>query len=95
MTGCHNVYRRFEAVAQGNSERYALAFRAGRGWSIWSYGDLVSRSGIIVDQLRQAGVGKGSAVGLVVHRYPETIATMIAVFAIGGHFVPLDPALPE
>ena len=95
MTGCHNVYRRFEAVAQRNSERYALAFRAGSGWSIWSYADLVSRSGIIVDQLRQAGVGKGSAVGLVVHRYPETIATMIAVFAIGGHFVPLDPALPE
>ena len=95
MTGCHSVYRRFEAVAQRNSDRYALAFRAGRGWSIWSYADLVSRSGIIVDQLRQAGVGKGSAVGLVVHRYPETIATMIAVFAIGGHLVPLDPASPE
>jgi amino acid adenylation domain-containing protein len=95
MTGCHNVYRRFEAVAQRNLGRYALAFRAGCGWSIWSYGDLISRSGIIEGELRQAGVGKGSAVGLVVHRHPETIATMIAVFAIGGHFVPLDPALPE
>lgn len=95
MTDSHNVYRRFEAVAQRNLGRYALAFRAGRGWSIWSYGDLISRSGIIEGELRQAGVGKGSAVGLVVHRYPETIATMIAVFAIGGHFVPLDPALSE
>jgi amino acid adenylation domain-containing protein len=95
MTGHHNVYRRFEAVAELHSDRYALAFRAGSGWGIWSYADLVSRSGIIIDKLRQAGVGKGSAVGLVVHRYPETIATMIAVFAIGGHVVPLDPASPE
>ena len=95
MTGSHNVYRRFEAVAECHARRYALAFRVGSGWSVWSYADLISHSGVIEGKLREAGVGKGSAVGLVVHRYPETIATMIAVLAIGAHFVPLDPLSPE
>lgn len=60
----------------------------------WSYSKLAGEAGRLVVQLRNAGVGPDTLVGVHLHRSPALLAALLAVNAVGGAYVPLDPAYP-
>lgn len=45
--------------------------------------------------LRQAGVGRGSVVGVHMARSIDLVATLLSVLRIGATYLPLDPGLPD
>ena len=89
------VNERFLSIARQFGTRPALAFRNAGVWVEWSYRELAERAFGLAAYLRGTGVRSGDAIGLITSRYPDTIATMIAVLEVGAHYVPLDPAYPE
>lgn len=89
------VHERFFSVARHFDAHPALAFRNAGTWVEWSYRALADRAVGLAAYLKGTGVQSGDAVGIIASRYPDTIATMIAVLDVGAHYVPLDPAYPE
>ncbi len=59
-----------------------------------SYGDLWALVWRMGDQLRRAGAGPEELVGLWVEKSPEYVVALLAAWAAGAAFVPLDPGLP-
>ncbi|SEL58139.1 non-ribosomal peptide synthetase [Streptacidiphilus jiangxiensis] len=60
-----------------------------------SYGELDGLTGGLANALRDAGVGVGAPVGVLVRRGIWSVAAMAAVWRAGGVYVPLDADLPE
>jgi amino acid adenylation domain-containing protein len=88
------VSERFFSVALRFGGHSALAFRSATTWERWTYRELAERARGLAAYLSELGVQPGAAIGLIGSRYPDTISTMIAILAIGAHYVPLDPAYP-
>lgn len=63
--------------------------------TLHTYAHLVRTVDTLVDRLRLAGVDHGTVVGVGLERSPATLASLLAVLAIGGVYVPLDPKLPR
>jgi non-ribosomal peptide synthetase component F len=61
----------------------------------WSYGELAHRAGRLARRLARHGVGPEVRVGLVADRSPETVVAILAIWANGGAYVPLEPTLPR
>jgi amino acid adenylation domain-containing protein len=59
-----------------------------------SYGELERRANALAHDLRDAGVGPETPVGIFLGRSPELIIAVLAVLKAGGAYVPLDPAYP-
>jgi amino acid adenylation domain-containing protein len=59
-----------------------------------TYRDLHGRSEQIADGLREAGVGDGCLVGVLLDRSPEMVAGLLGIWKAGGAYLPLDPAAP-
>lgn len=89
-----HVHRRFRSVAADHATRVALTFRSGDAWHDWTYLTLAERAADVTSQLATSGAVAGSAIGLVAHRGPGTIAAMLGILGQGAHYVPLDPGLP-
>lgn len=74
--------------------------RAPDAWALicdgerWSYADLDALVNRLSYALIEAGVDCGTAVGLCLERSPVAIAAMLAIFRVGGVYVPMDPAAP-
>lgn len=92
----HNklVHERFLDIANQFGSRPAIRFLRDGAWQDWSYATLTSRVLAIRQFLDDENVRPGDAVGLVSCRYPDTIASMIAILSSGAHYVPLDPQYP-
>ncbi|MEI5036421.1 amino acid adenylation domain-containing protein [Streptomyces sp. S1A(2023)] len=60
-----------------------------------TYGELNARVEGIAGVLADRGVGVGSVVGVVLPRSVDLVATLLAVWKVGGVYVPLDPEFPE
>lgn len=60
-----------------------------------SYGELEARANRAARCLEALGVGRETAVGLLMARGPDLICAMLAVMKAGGTYVPLDPSLPD
>lgn len=88
-----NVTDRFARTVGTHSERPALAFHDG-AWQTWSYAQLDTCVATLAARLAAHGITTGSTVGIVAHRDPLTLATMLAVLRCGAHHVPLDPSDP-
>ena len=69
----------------------ALQF-AGR-WFTWS--DLSGAAGRIDELLNAAGIGTGSAVGIVLRNCPEAVAALLAVISTGRAVLSLSPIQPR
>ena len=83
-----------ELIADRAAERPdTTAVTCGRAWL--TYAALMARAGRLAGQLRAAGVGAESVVGLCLGRDPDMIVAMLAVWQAGGAFVPLDPEYPR
>jgi amino acid adenylation domain-containing protein len=59
-----------------------------------TYSELNFAADQIADGLREAGVGDGSLVGILLDRSPEMVAGLLGIWKAGGAYVPLDPAAP-
>ncbi|HEY4903815.1 MAG TPA: amino acid adenylation domain-containing protein [Candidatus Sulfotelmatobacter sp.] len=59
-----------------------------------TYAELEARSNRLAHQLRWAGVGRETVVGLYFERSIEMVAAILAVLKAGGTCLPLDPAYP-
>ena len=89
------VNGRFFSVSLRFDTHPALAFYRQNVWVEWSYGRLADRTREVAAYLKSLGVQRGSAVGVIATRLPDTIAAMIAILELGAHYVPLDPAYPQ
>ncbi|MFE0461113.1 amino acid adenylation domain-containing protein [Kitasatospora sp. NPDC058965] len=58
------------------------------------YAELARRVADLVGVLRRRGVGRGTPVGVALHRGPELVVALLAVLAAGGVYVPLPPEHP-
>ncbi|MEU0032350.1 amino acid adenylation domain-containing protein, partial [Streptomyces sp. NPDC006335] len=59
-----------------------------------SYGALLARAAQLAHQLRAAGVGPESVVGLGLSRGIDLTISVLAIWQAGGAFLPLDPDYP-
>lgn len=85
------VHSLFEAQVDRTPDRIAITFD-GRETS---YRALDQQANRICHALREAGVGKGTFVGLCVERSVEMVAAFLGVLKAGGAYLPLDPAYPR
>ncbi|HZE88371.1 MAG TPA: condensation domain-containing protein, partial [Verrucomicrobiae bacterium] len=88
--GTEPVTRGIERAARQRPSSPAITFGAGTV----TFGELSARVASLGRRLREAGIGRGSIVGILAGRSPHTIAGMLAVLESGGAYLPLDPALP-
>ncbi len=61
---------------------------------VWTYRELVSRSGQIAHALLAAGATPQTRIGVLLERSVELPAALLAVMQIGATYVPLDPIYP-
>jgi len=59
-----------------------------------TYTELFQRAQVLSARLKQAGVGRGSRVGLYLDRHVTLPQSMLAILDAGGAYVPLDPTYP-
>lgn len=84
----------FELVAEKAATRPdAIAVIDARGVPT-TYGQLVDRATNISDDLVDRGLRPEETIGVLMHRTPELLATLLGILRAGGAYVPLDPADP-
>ena len=60
-----------------------------------TYGELNGRANRLARHLGHVGVKRHDCVAVALERSIDATAAILAVFKLGAHYVPLDPALPE
>ncbi|TDT22736.1 amino acid adenylation domain-containing protein [Streptomyces sp. BK208] len=78
------------ARAKEHPERIAVCDDAGA----WTYRELADRAGGLATALSEQGVESGSLVGVHLPRGREAVAALLAVWTVGGAYIPLDVAYP-
>ncbi len=81
----------FLEQAARTPEAVALTFEGGK----LTYGQLAEATGELAEQLRAAGVGAETRVGVALERSPRMVTALLAVLEAGGAYVPLEPNLPK
>ena len=71
----------------------ALAMRCGDRST--SYGELLSRAGIVAASLGQLGSVRSTIVGVCADRSPEFVAGCLGAWLAGASYLPLDPEHPR
>lgn len=84
------VHELFASQAARNPASVALVC----GDESLTYAGLEERASRLAARLREAGVQRGSLVGIFVERSCDMVAAMFAVLKCGGAYVPMDPAFP-
>ena len=59
-----------------------------------SYRELDERSNRLAHHLRERGLGAEQVVGVLCHRTPELIVSLLSILKTGAAYLPLDPAYP-
>jgi amino acid adenylation domain-containing protein len=80
------VHFLFERAAERSPDRIAAA---GAGASL-SYEQLNASANRIAHLLREAGVGRGTRVGLCLEREPALLEALLGILKAGGAYVPLN-----
>ncbi|WP_162795630.1 AMP-binding protein, partial [Nonomuraea lactucae] len=78
------------AFSTGSPDAIAIEHR---GEAI-TYRALEGAASLVRDRLRDAGIGAGAHVGVLVADRALVVASLLGILAHGGVFVPLDPAHP-
>ncbi|WP_369036294.1 amino acid adenylation domain-containing protein [Streptomyces adonidis] len=61
----------------------------------WTYRELMEHVSLLAGRLRHHGTGIGSLVGVCLPRDRTMVAALLAVWAVGAAYVPLDPDYPR
>ncbi|MCP5060676.1 MAG: amino acid adenylation domain-containing protein [bacterium] len=80
----------FEERVDEDPNHVALRWHGGQ----LLYGELDARANQIAHALREAGVRRGSRVGVLLERGPDFVATILAILKADACYVPLDPEAP-
>ncbi|QDE89543.1 hypothetical protein BHS06_11545 [Myxococcus xanthus] len=93
------VHELFEAQADSAPDAVAIVVDSdsdgdGAAGERITYGDLDRRAEAIARSLREAGVGRGTLVGLLVDRSVDLIAGLLGVLKAGAGYVPMEPTHP-
>lgn len=89
-TRAATVPRVLFARAAADPDRLAVVDRRVR----WTFAELDAQAARIAARLRQAGVGRGDCVGLLLDRSADFVAAALGVWKAGAAYLPLDPATP-
>lgn len=84
------IHGGFRAQVAARPDAVALA----HGTTRTSYRDLDAASDAVAAQLRAAGLGPGSTVGVLVPRSPELVAVLLGVLKLGAGYSVLDRSWP-
>ncbi|GGO17066.1 hypothetical protein GCM10010116_34470 [Microbispora rosea subsp. aerata] len=84
------AHKAFERQARRTPRHTAVV----SGTTRTTYSDLNAQANRIAHELLSRGVGRGSAVGVCLHRDERLIAALLGVWKTGAAYVPLDPAYP-
>ncbi|MGW4780901.1 non-ribosomal peptide synthetase [Streptomyces filamentosus] len=79
--------------AQARRTPRAVAIRSFDGQSI-TYAALMRRARTTAALLRPHGAAPGARVGVMMHRVPDLVPTLLAVCMTGAAYVPLEPSWP-
>ncbi len=85
------LHHRLETQAEQTPEAPAVSSADGQV----SYAELNRRANGVARALTRAGVGRGSAVALLIDRSPDLIAAVLGTWKVGAAYVPLNPDHPE
>ncbi|MFE3799919.1 amino acid adenylation domain-containing protein [Nocardia tengchongensis] len=86
-----SVWRMFERQAHATPEAIALQDSSG---STYTYRELRNLAAALAGEFAASGVGPDTVVALLLPRTVRSIAALLAVFAAGGAYVPVDITLP-
>ena len=84
-----NIFSLFARQAERNPDAVAII-----GAVAVTYRDLAERASAIAENLVRRGLPDQATVGVLMHRDPQLIATLLGVFKAGFAYVPLDPEDP-
>ena len=94
-SGDQLLHVRVARIAQEQPTRACLYMHDGSSHSHWiTYGDIYEESRRIHAMLVRQGFGQGSCIGVYIPRGGTLVASLLAIHALGGTYVPLDPSLP-
>ncbi|MFD2670653.1 amino acid adenylation domain-containing protein [Marinicrinis sediminis] len=85
------MYQRFEQQAEQHPQQ--IAIYDGRGKM--TYETLNERANQWAHLLREAGVGPGTYVAVLLERSAEMVIAVLAVLKAGGAYVPMEPGYPK
>jgi amino acid adenylation domain-containing protein/1-acyl-sn-glycerol-3-phosphate acyltransferase len=85
------AFQLFQAQVASSPDRVAVICGNRR----LTYAELSARAGSLSADLRQAGVGEGSIVGVCLERSADMLVALLAVWGSGAAYVPLDPHVPQ
>ena len=85
------VIEQFRSICRASPDRPCLR----EGTRCFSYGRLERRVTLLARRLKAVGVQPGRPVAVLADRSIETIVAMLAVFAAGAVYLPIDKALPK
>lgn len=80
-------------LARGQAMRSAVAMIEEEERTTWA--QVITRTNILAQQLREVGVVPETVVGVCCERATQMIVCMIAVMRAGGVYLPLDPVYPR
>ncbi len=80
----------FEAAVADHPDRIAAQHLDER----WTYAELNARANRIGHALIDAGVGRETVVAVVTERNLDWMASVLAVFKVGGVYLPIEPHFP-
>ncbi|HEX4481396.1 MAG TPA: amino acid adenylation domain-containing protein [Rudaea sp.] len=81
----------FAAQAIQTPDRIAVA----SGDDVLTYKELLHRSNVVAQSLRDRGVGRGDLVGVAVPRGVDMLVATLGIITSGAAYVALDPNYPE
>lgn len=81
-----------QVLARVRAQPDAPAVRTGD--RIMTYGALGAFAAAVAARLAAVGAGRGSRVGVLLERSPETVAAIVGVHFAGAAYVPVDPDAP-
>lgn len=90
----HDRTQRVEALVAAQALATPEATAVVCGDRALSYRELMRRSAVLAEELRQHGVGPGELVGIGCSRSEHMIVALLGVLRSGAGYVPLDPAFP-
>ncbi|KAJ1974403.1 hypothetical protein H4R34_004729, partial [Dimargaris verticillata] len=85
-----NIVRLVQATANAHPTLPALEY----GSHITTYRDLIDQATTVAASLQAHGVAVQSRVAVLVENHPSTIVMMVALWALGAIYVPIDAKLP-
>lgn len=86
--------RRFHELFEAGARRHPGAVAAVQENRTWTYDQLNCQANMIAWSLRGQGLDTEDVVAVVTERDLEWLAAVLAVFKVGGCYLPIEPRLP-